>query len=503
MKSETFAIVCFGAAVLVALLGIYQHGTRPLLRRIVTAIGGGLALTLAVILVQRYRAIPNDRVLLSAIFCASAIILYLLDQIRTTSTGPPLPPSEEQSVQGADQIVDSEKLNNRIKELERELEEENKKYKHELNQKEVLREHRDSIESELRAHKWLHKMAEIQAEEIDKYVAVERVYLCYQELTASIPRILFDVEFNNKSVFDISIEDTMEEHIEIAGQPLLRDKRVIYNEKDIPPSSKGRLIIEQRLSPEEAALVAKCEKEVLGAFFYFHKLVLMVRGGTKVSRVKSKPLILPEHICTKDEIHADNWEHYEAKISALKAEIAALKSQLGEDNAKLASPDIQGEIKEVYFSKHTNLDASMVVSNHFYNDFYFTLRAYVANHGAATTIAEFQFFLISNGVRTKGEKALLKGYYIERYEDSANLFAVDDRVIEEALTNIESFNDDPLDHTRNGWLRFRVREIREAENEAEIEIELSAIDKLGTPHKLISLPQAQWQDDERIKRRDA
>jgi hypothetical protein len=78
MKADDLAILCFGTAGLVLLFGLYQHITRPHLRRMITAIAGGVAVSLIVVFLQRFRSIPNDRALLTTIFCASACILYLL-----------------------------------------------------------------------------------------------------------------------------------------------------------------------------------------------------------------------------------------------------------------------------------------------------------------------------------------------------------------------------------------------------------------------------------------
>ncbi len=179
---------------------------------------------------------------------ANIIVRWILPKANAatlpmTKISAPVEAEQEKLVEG---------LNIRIKELEGELKEETKKYKFELSQKEGLREYRDSLESRLGAHKWLHEMAQIQAHDIGSYVKVEKVYFCYHKLKDTIPLIIFGVDIYNKSVFNIVIEDVVEGHIEIAGKPLLRDKRLIYNQGIISSSSKGTLTIEQRLSPEEA-----------------------------------------------------------------------------------------------------------------------------------------------------------------------------------------------------------------------------------------------------------
>lgn len=180
-------------------------------------------------------------------------------------------------------------------------------------------------------------------------------------------------------------------------------------------------------------------------------------------------------------------------------------NELLTERAKNAKPNIGGKIKEVHVSKHFSL-LSKAISDEFYDGFYFAIRVYAANQGAATTISEFKFVLTSNGCSYIGEKASLEGYYIERRDDPTFLLGVESHIAREDLTDIEDSNDEPLDHTRNGWLRFRVSTIPQAENDVErqMEIELTAIDKYRTEYKLDSLPQSQWEKSKtgEIKRRE-
>ena len=147
---------------------------------------------------------------------------------------------------------------------------------------------------------WLVSLATVQANDISDYVVVERVYFCYHRLTEAIPRIVFGVDIYNKSVFDITIEDAMHGYIEIGGQPLLREKRIIHNPRKISPISKERLTIEQRLSPEEAAHIAQHENKLLGAFFYFDRLTITVGGGTQFPHFERTRLTLPKFIGSND-----------------------------------------------------------------------------------------------------------------------------------------------------------------------------------------------------------
>jgi hypothetical protein len=151
------------------------------------------------------------------------------------------------------------------------------------------------------------------------------------------------------------------------------------------------------------------------------------------------------------------------------------------EGAKNNKPDIKGQIKEVFFGKGIDLMSTYVISNHVYDEFDFTVRVYLSNHGATTTIESFKFVLKSDGSTHEGEIASLKDSYIRR-----------PNVADEKLIDANESNDVPLDHTRNGWLRFKVNGVREIKNEAELEIELYAIDKYGIPHRLDGLPQSRW-----------
>lgn len=164
----------------------------------------------------------------------------------------------------------------------------------------------------LEQFKWLHEMAEEQAKDIGRYVVVERVRFCYHEFIAPIPYLIFAVDVRNKSVFDITIEDEVKGHITIAGERLHGEKELIHNPK-IPPSGKGSLTLKQRLGPTEVNLVAECEKEPLGAFYYFEKLEIMITTRTESPRFERTPLKLPEHISSKDD-----------EVAQLKNELASL-----------------------------------------------------------------------------------------------------------------------------------------------------------------------------------
>jgi hypothetical protein len=321
---------------------------------------------------------------------------------------------------------------------------------------------------------WLVSLATVQANDITDHVRVERVYFCYHNLDAHFPHIVFGVDILNKSVFEITVEDVLLGSIEAGGEPLLRDKRFTHNPKKISPISEAKLTIEQRLSPEEAALIAKCGEAELRELLDFRKLVITIGGRPQPPPFERTPLELPRHLDIKD--------------TSAATEIASLKTQL-EEVVNSKKPDIRGEIKEVFFDKDFS-PASGAISDHFYSDYNFFVRVYVANHGAATTIKEFKLTLGSNGRRQDGDRETLEGWYVQRQTGK------------EDIVDVEASNDVPLEHSRNGWLRFVVRDVQESrirygedDPMPEMELELYAVDKYENAHKLNDLPQSRWQEN--------
>lgn len=200
--------------------------------------------------------------------------------------------------------------------LEAARKEDDKRIREEINNNARTYQYSQTVNSELSAlktqYKWLHEMADEQAKDISSYVVVERVRFCYHDMNAPIPFLIFAVDVHNKSVFDINIENGMDENIKIAGERLLGEKELINNPK-ISPSGKESLTIKQRLSPTEVGLVTRCENEPLGAFYYFEKLVIMIAARTEFPRFERTPLTLPNSVGSKDN-----------KIAQLEDELTSL-----------------------------------------------------------------------------------------------------------------------------------------------------------------------------------
>lgn len=332
----------------------------------------------------------------------------------------------------------------------------------------TLLEQNKGLHAELAKLTWLYNLAAKQAEDISSYV-VAQVRYCYYEVNAPIPHVILAVDIQNKSVFDIAIEDAIVGHIQLGGERLRGEKELIHNPR-IPPSGEGSLTLKQRLTPEEVNLVAYCERQPLGAIYYFDALDIMIAGRTQFPEFDRTRLKLPQHIGSKD--------------TPLSKEIDSLKAQLEEESAKRTKPDITGKIEGVYCE--TGANAKLGADGRVCFDHHFAVNTYVANRGAATTIERFKLVLKAgeHSYDAVREKAV---HDVRDDEINWRKWGGDE------LGDLEKSNDEPLEYSRNGWLWFVVFRVENIENKAEMEIELYAVDKDGISYKLDTSPQPQWQ----------
>jgi hypothetical protein len=171
-------------------------------------------------------------------------------------------------------------------------------------------------------------------------------------------------------------------------------------------------------------------------------------------------------------------------LAALEAERDSLKSELEEEKAKKTKPTITGKIKGVYsewWPKPYKNDTERIRF-----DYHFIINVYMVNHGAVTTIEQFKLTLKSGGHSYDGERERdihdVKEGEMKWREWGAG-----------TLADLEKSNDAPLEGTRNGWLWFVVTGVPSTEDKSGMELELSVIDKDGTPYKLDTSPQSQWE----------
>lgn len=164
------------------------------------------------------------------------------------------------------------------------------------------------------------------------------------------------------------------------------------------------------------------------------------------------------------------------------------------ERSRNAKPQIQGDIREVFFVKEVDLDYCGGNAPDEYELFYgyrFIVRVYIANMGTATTLERFTFALNFGGKSYEGKKLAIRNpeLQVKRSWGKWN----------DSVIDIEDENDRPLEHTRNGWLRFIVRGVFAGKGDNMIAsdsvIEIVAVDKYGNPHPIRSLPQADWREN--------
>jgi len=179
-------------------------------------------------------------------------------------------------------------------------------------------------------------------------------------------------------------------------------------------------------------------------------------------------------------------------IAAYRVWAKERRALIGEQ-AKNAKAEISGQVKEVFFEKHHEGGLASALTQTSEGEIHYTLhynyvfnvRIYVANHRAATTIERFEVRLRSNDDTHKSTKLP-----IERDQ-----YAIKRPTGNESMADIEDSNDIPLEHTRNGWLRFSVpgvKGIGDYHKEPNQEIEVSVIDKNGISHPIAPLAQSAW-----------
>lgn len=182
-----------------------------------------------------------------------------------------------------------------------------------------------------------------------------------------------------------------------------------------------------------------------------------------------------EHIA---EVGRLDEEHKEA-ISQIKAEKEGLNSQLQEERAKNARPEIRGTIKQVYFQR---LKKESAIDLTRYAIF---VEALLTNfRPMATTVREFRVRLVTDHAEYEAPQAYPKGWGYEPEQKS-----------EYATYALEGWQlkRDPQPagyeqgRAQEGWLYF-TRIISEIEVENVKKIILIAIDAFGTQHEIIGEP---------------
>lgn len=141
------------------------------------------------------------------------------------------------------------------------------------------------------SYKWLHEMADKQAQRIQDFAELQRVVIGDARLDDPVPHIIFGLDIINKSVFNLAVDEKVEGYIEFRGKRLAAPLLVLYSAKEIPPNQNAGITIEQRLTKEEAEYIVSSEN-AHDANFYFDALTVMIRGGIYAQQVQPQKLVI-------------------------------------------------------------------------------------------------------------------------------------------------------------------------------------------------------------------
>jgi hypothetical protein len=148
------------------------------------------------------------------------------------------------------------------------------------------------------------------------------------------------------------------------------------------------------------------------------------------------------HKKTIDELIASHNSEIETLNQSQHAEIERLNQEYPTGQA----PDLYGKIKEVYFKRSGY-------------GLYITLRVFIGNRGADTTIQPFVLKFLLNGREYIAlEEDDVTDYGILRTIDKPLWPTMSREETYEELTDLSADNLKPLDRHRHreGWLRFRI-----------------------------------------------
>jgi hypothetical protein len=128
--------------------------------------------------------------------------------------------------------------------------------------------------------KWLHEIAAAQEAQIDSFVRVQECRIDEMSLVKPPSYVRFAFTFDNRSVFDLIVNH------QTGGYIMFREVRLggylfAPENKDIliPHGQSGKLIIEQRVSPDEATLIWQSD-HVPHSNFIFRWLEISYMGTT-------------------------------------------------------------------------------------------------------------------------------------------------------------------------------------------------------------------------------
>jgi len=156
--------------------------------------------------------------------------------------------------------------------------------------KEILSTQNKELNAYITQYSWLHNIAGAQASEIDQYVTLDRIERGDIQLNEGVPYVKFGIYVLNNSVFDVTLELASNSYI------VFRDTKLNYpidvvtdGLRNVKYQTTRCLVIEQRLSTEEAHYIASCTDKT-DPTFYFDNVNLIIKGGNHQPKVTPKRL---------------------------------------------------------------------------------------------------------------------------------------------------------------------------------------------------------------------
>lgn len=141
------------------------------------------------------------------------------------------------------------------------------------------------------ANDWLIKLAQNQRENIDNYVKLDN-FVYVQIDTDAVPLIVFGFRISNKSLFLITLDDTIGGEIEFRTKPLLGEKRFSPPPYPIPPNAFQSFAFKYYVTRDMVNYITK-NGYIVESDFNISKLVLTLKGASTNDGIESKPLIVP------------------------------------------------------------------------------------------------------------------------------------------------------------------------------------------------------------------
>jgi hypothetical protein len=209
-------------------------------------------------------------------------------------------------------------------------------------------------------YQWAHELADRGIDSISRDVELRMPYISNEQLRDEVPSITFIFPIFSNSLFDIAIEKEVSGHIVFEYQNRKKQKNLAGLKIVSEPSNQlvhrgeGSVVIEQRLTEEEAKLILNEEGR-----FAFNQLNIMLTESPKTDtafpKVNQGKLLIPQtHRIPIREIGALEAFRGIGELSVAIAEGNCLLNHFplkSTEDAKAAGEDTPDHLLDVWLSK--------------------------------------------------------------------------------------------------------------------------------------------------------